>query len=51
MAKCERCNKESHCSKDANDAGCVNCNCTNNRSVWYVKSSSNEEARTYENEG
>ena len=50
MAKCERCDKECHCSKDAKDAGCVNCNCPNNRSVWYVEGSSNEQDRTYENE-
>ena len=50
MAKCERCDKECHCSKDAKDAGCVNCNCPDNKSVWYVEGSSNEQDRTYENE-
>ena len=48
-ATCGRCGHLCHCVvADHEGCDCTGCNCSSNRSVWYV--SSDEQDRTYENE-
>ena len=49
---CGRCGHLCHCvAADHEGCNCTGCNCSNNRSVWYVSDkSSNEQDKTYENE-
>ena len=49
---CDRCGHLCHCVEAAHEGcTCTGCNCSSNRSVWYVSDkSSNEQDKTYENE-